>query len=335
VKLFRRLAVAILAVGLCLGFAAPVGSVESDDANDLARKAAPAVASEGYFLVEEDGELFAFGTAREQLRIMDTNATDLDIRQVTRSAILKPQLGLARALAIAATPTGEGLWVLLTDGRILHLGAATAFGPVPLAEMNKIVVGEPERLSTMSATPDGQGLWVFSTAGRIFDFGTATPGSAMANYNIILGLVLQGPVVATVPTVTGEGVYMAAADGGLFTAGDAVFIDSVRGALLKIFGVPLFPVLPIVGIVPDADGIGYYMVGADGGVFSFDAPFVGSLPEIVPYADLAADVVGMVTFGNGYLLVAADGGVFDFSSSAFQGSASGLVGTKVVGIAPI
>ena len=40
-------------------------------------------------------------------------------------------------------------------------------------------------------------------------------------------------------------------------------------------------VADIVGIVPTADGRGYWMVGSDGGVFAFgDAGFVGSLPGL-------------------------------------------------------
>ena len=38
---------------------------------------------------------------------------------------------------------------------------------------------------------------------------------------------------------------------------------------------------PIVGMVPSADGKGYFMVGSDGGVFTFgDAKFEGSCPGI-------------------------------------------------------
>ncbi len=39
---------------------------------------------------------------------------------------------------------------------------------------------------------------------------------------------------------------------------------------------------PIVGMVPSADGGDYFMVGADGGVFTFgDAKFEASCPGIV------------------------------------------------------
>jgi hypothetical protein len=35
---------------------------------------------------------------------------------------------------------------------------------------------------------------------------------------------------------------------------------------------------PIVGLAPTPDGQGYWLVGADGGIFALgDAPFIGSL----------------------------------------------------------
>jgi hypothetical protein len=128
---------------------------------------------------------------------------------------------------------------------------------------------------------------------------------------------------------------MVASDGGVFTVGDARFIDSVRGQLTKLFGPPGLPALPVVGITPDPDGDGYWMVAADGGVFSFRAPFRGSLPAIVPYEQLFAPVNGMVPYGNGYLLVAGDGGVFTFSNLPFEGSGSGQVDSPVIGIAAV
>jgi len=48
----------------------------------------------------------------------------------------------------------------------------------------------------------------------------------------------------------------------------------------------------IVGAVATQDGGGYWMVGADGGVFAFgDATFVGSLPQLGVHVD---DIVGVV-----------------------------------------
>jgi hypothetical protein len=155
----------------------------------------------------------------------------------------------------------------------------------------------------------------------------------MPGADAILALDLEGPVVDAAPTPTGQGIYMVGADGGVFTVGDAVFVESLRGQLTGLFGPPGLPDRPVVGVVADPDGRGYWMVAEDGGVFSFDAPFRGSLPALVPFDRLVAPVNGMVTYGNGYVLVAGDGGTFVFSDLPFAGSGSGVLDDPVVGIA--
>ena len=69
--------------------------------------------------------------------------------------------------------------------------------------------------------------------------------------------------------------------------------------------------------------MGYWLVGSDGGIFSFGAPFLGSLGA----THLNRPIVGIAAApgGDGYCLVAADGGVFAFGTgAAFQGSTGGL-----------
>jgi hypothetical protein len=232
-------------------------------------------------------------------------------------------------VALAAQPGGKGLWVLASDGDIIARGTAADFGRVDLAALAK----PSERVSTLSASPDGAGLWVFTSAGRIISFGTAQPASRMAGSQAILALTLDGPIIDSVTTPSGKGAFLVASDGGVFTVGDAVFIDSVRGALTAILGPPGLPDAPVVGIVPNPSGHGYWNVASDGGVFAFDAPFRGSLPGLISADQLAAPVNGMVAYGNGYLLVAGDGGVFTFSNLPFAGSAAGAVDSTVVDIA--
>jgi hypothetical protein len=79
------------------------------------------------------------------------------------------------------------------------------------------------------------------------------------------------------------------------------------------------------------DGGGYWLVGSDGGVFSFgDATFYGSLSGI----HLNRPIVGIAATpdGHGYWLVAADGGVFTFGQATFDGSLAAGVAVPIVGI---
>ena len=86
------------------------------------------------------------------------------------------------------------------------------------------------------------------------------------------------------------------------------------------------PYLASVAMASTPDGGGYWLVGLDGGVFSFgDAPFYGSLPGIHVSVD---DIVGIAATpdGHGYWLLGADGGVFSFGDATFFGSLPGLLG---------
>jgi hypothetical protein len=77
---------------------------------------------------------------------------------------------------------------------------------------------------------------------------------------------LNSPVRSLVPTSTGAGYWLAAADGGVFAFGDAPFKGSLADQSLNA---------PVTAMVPYGDG--YLMVAADGGIFDFsNKPFKGS-----------------------------------------------------------
>jgi hypothetical protein len=96
------------------------------------------------------------------------------------------------------------------------------------------------------------------------------------------------------------------------------------------------PAAPIVGATSFGPGHpGYWLVGADGGVFAFGActPFFGSMAG----RHLDAPIVGITSAqrstGWGYWLVGADGGVFAFGHVGFYGSASNLhLNAPIVGM---
>ncbi len=91
---------------------------------------------------------------------------------------------------------------------------------------------------------------------------------------------------------------------------------------------------PVVQIDSTPDGGGYWLVGADGGVFSFgDAAFFGSTGGL----HLNAPIVGMAPTadGRGYWEVGADGGIFAFGDAGFFGSTGSLhLNAPIVGMAP-
>ena len=89
---------------------------------------------------------------------------------------------------------------------------------------------------------------------------------------------------------------------------------------------------PVVGMAADPRTGGYWLVASDGGVFAFDAPFLGSMGA----RTLNSPVVGMAATddGAGYWLVASDGGVFAFGDAPFLGSTGSMTLSRpVVGMA--
>jgi hypothetical protein len=106
----------------------------------------------------------------------------------------------------------------------------------------------------------------------------------------VLGSSHAGPSQAkllsaqmTAQDPSGNGYWLAASDGGVFTFGDAQFFGSMGGHHLNSH---------IVGISATPDGKGYWLVAADGGIFSFgDAGFFGSTGNI----HLNQPIVGMAS----------------------------------------
>ena len=102
---------------------------------------------------------------------------------------------------------------------------------------------------------------------------------------------------------------------------------------------PSNAVVPTAGVEPPTapvagTGAGYWLVAADGGIFSFgDAAFHGSTGAI----RLNQPIVGMAATpsGAGYWLVAADGGIFSFGDAAFHGSTGAIrLNQPIVGVGP-
>jgi uncharacterized protein YkwD len=134
---------------------------------------------------------------------------------------------------------------------------------------------------------------------------------------------LNAPIVGMTATINGQGYWLVASDGGIFTFGNAHFYGSMGGQHLN---------KPIVGMAVTATGNGYWMVASDGGIFSFgDARFYGSMGG----QHLNKPIVGMAVTasGRGYWLVASDGGIFSFGDARFYGSTGSMrLNKPVVGM---
>jgi hypothetical protein len=200
-----------------------------------------------------------------------------------------------RAVALAATPSGNGYWIAGASGSVVARGGAPDKGAV--TGLNRPIVG-------LASTPTGDGYWMTGGDGGVFSFGTAGFFGSTGD------LRLNRPVVAMASTPTGAGYWFVASDGGIFSFGDATFAGSTGAMQLNS---------PIVGMAATRTGRGYWLVAADGGIFTFgDATFQGSTGDL----RLNQPIVAMAPTptGDGYWMLAADGGIFSFGDAAFHGA---------------
>ncbi len=207
----------------------------------------------------------------------------------------------APAVAIVATPDGQGYWIATAVGEVLAFGDAKFSGNLTATPSHAPIVG-------MAATPDGGGYWLVAQDGGVFAFGDARFfGSTGA-------LKLNQPIVGMARTPDGGGYWLVAADGGIFAFGDATYSGSTGGIALAA---------PIAAMAPTPDGRGYWLAAVDGGVFAFgDAVFHGSAAD----AGIGTWIVGVqpTPDGGGYWLAAATGGVLPFGDAAFYGPTPNL-----------
>jgi hypothetical protein len=199
-------------------------------------------------------------------------------------------------------------------------GYATCASPTSPCTQND---PNPILSSYGSVAGPGGGSWFQDATGKYWlDYGAWTTGCT--NYScggarrlfvapVTFGAASGGmndPAVDVTETPNGQGYWLSASDGGIFTFGDASFYGSTGAIHLN---------QPIVGMASTPDGQGYSLVARDGGIFTFgDATFYGSTGAI----HLNQPIVGMASTpdGKGYWLVARDGGIFTFGDASFYGS---------------
>ena len=185
----------------------------------------------------------------------------------------------APIVGIAATPDCKGYWLVASDGGVFSFGNAVFYGSMGGKPLNKPIVG-------MAATPDGKGYWLVASDGGIFTFGDAKFDGSMGEKP------LNRPIVGMAVDVATGGYWEVASDGGIFSF-NAPFFGSMGGKYLA---------QPIVGMDALSNGQGYRFVASDGGVFDFGAAgFLGSMggkPLSAPVVGMAGDGSGYWLVGG-------------------------------------
>ena len=245
----------------------------------------------GYWLGAADGGVFTFGSATSMDRrwVCTLSHPSLGWPQARRAGTGSwgPTVGCspsarhssgpwpaslsAPIVGMAATPEGDGYYLVGANGRVFPFGAAVFRGSMQGDPLNAPVVG-------IAVTADNQGYYLVAADGGVFTFGDARFQGSMG------GKRINQPVVGIAVDATTSGYWLVARDGGVF-AFDAPFFGSTGGLRLNA---------PVVGLSSNESDSGYCLVASDGGVFSFgSAPFLGSMGG----EHLNAAVVGSAAIG--------------------------------------
>jgi hypothetical protein len=148
--------------------------------------------------------------------------------------------------------------------------------------------------------------------------------------SVSFGAIASARVTAKAPSTATPSPY----SGGRLMAADPLggyWTTTWIGTVTPHDGAPSFgsPALsgiklskPIIGMAATPDGLGYWLVASDGGIFTYgDASFYGSTGAM----HLNQPIIGMAATpdGLGYWLLASDGGIFTYGDATFAGSLGG------------
>ena len=171
----------------------------------------PTGTDQGYFLVGQDG-----GRLR--------------LRQRALPRLAPPRgINVDNIIGIAATPSGNGYWLVSATGTVYAFGAAQQFASATHTS---------SPVSAIAGTPSGGGYWVVTQSGQVLAFGDAQSFKTLPDLKVKPAL----PVIGIVHTADTAGYWLIGADGGIFAFGDAGFVGSLPGVGVHV--------TDIVGAVP-------------------------------------------------------------------------------------
>jgi hypothetical protein len=216
--------------------------------------------------------------------------------------------------ATSPSSSTHGYWLVGSDGGIFNFGSAQFYGSTGSLTLQRPVVG-------ISPTASRTGYWLVGSDGGIFAFDTgffgSIPGLPLNPAGSGLAHSLNAPIGGMVPSVTGQGYFMVASDGGVFAFGDAHFAGSCPGLPAGCSGAA-------VAVVPDKTGNGYWVVTKTGAVYGFGdaAYFGGPGPQSSPITSAVA-----TPNGGGYYILDANGEVFAYGdATSLGGTPAGSTG---------
>ncbi|MHB8263704.1 MAG: hypothetical protein ACYDGY_08150 [Acidimicrobiales bacterium] len=249
--------------------------------------------------------------------------------------------GTGSYCGIASTPDGRGCWVVDRCGEVYTAGNAPFLGSI-LADG----IGVGADIAGIVSALSGEGYWLYSTAGDVYSFGElpsygtlagigydpAVPVVSMAAYTdarayCLLnaegdvftfgemkhvgaprgkGIILADPAACIMLADSAEGYLIADSGGEIYTFGSAWFHGSLPSERMH-HAAPIISLLHYESTSQD----GYRMIGADGGVYCFDAPFYGAPVGVMNGTEIVAATEDPVNH-DGYFLLSNAGEIFHY-----------------------
>ena len=314
-------------------------------------KAIAAGIATGY-AIGSDGNLYAWGAGDSGQLGNGTTPTE----QYTPVTVSLPAGVTAKAIAAG----GDTGYAIGSDGNLYAWGDGGAGklgnGTMTAAQTTPVTVSLPEGVTAKAITAGINNAYAIGSDGNLYAWGFGDFGG-LGNGTTTLGqttpVTVSFPAGVTAKTIAAgaQTGYAIGSDGNLYGWGLGDIGQLGNGTTTNIQTTPVTVSLP-AGAVPTGLGTeseattgyalvsatppppvttspsqtpphGYWLVGSDGGIFSFGAAqFYGSTGSLV----LQRPVVGIVPTKDdgGYWLDASDGGVFSFGDTQFYGSIPGL-----------
>jgi hypothetical protein len=235
----------------------------------------------GYWLVDAQGGIYAFGDA-----FFEGSLPGLHV------------IPAAPIVGISAVADFGGYWLVGADGGEFAFGNAEYCSTqriIPAVSMaihppGYIVGRVPYVDSAANSTTTGFTEVDLTGLGYAFPSptGICSPTPPFFSYGVFSPPVFPSATISgVVPSGAHGALWLVGIDGGVFTptmttagvfrAGGIPGPTPTAPFLGSLPGVGVTPVAPILAIAATPDGEGYWLMGADGGVFAFgDARFFGS-----------------------------------------------------------
>jgi hypothetical protein len=223
----------------------------------------PTSTGNGYWLVASDGGLFSFGDSSYYGSLPGLGFHPAGSKL--------PQSLNAPIVGMVPTATGQGYFMVASDGGVFAFGDAQFEGSCPGIGgcAGAAVAVMPDR--------SGKGYWLVTTTGAVYAFGDASFYGAPPQSSV--------SVVDAVATPDGRGYWLLYANGVVDPFGDAGTLGNPVG-YVNVFN-------SATAIFRTADGQGYWVAAARGDVFSYgDAPYLGGMS--------AAGLNGQIIAGFGF-----------------------------------